>query len=543
MIWNKTIPGPGGERWFWPAWGVAFVGFPIGGSAAYLLLGPVEAVGAAAMGGAVTGAAIGAAQWLVLRRRLPLSALWVAATAAGMAVGMTLGQVLLGDDTATAAAAPARTCSPGQLSASRRLSCCAASCRRRSIWAAVVTVGWALAWAVTAAFGVDLARKWAVFGSSGALVFQLVTGLTLAYLLAQAARTRAPAHERRPVASGQRQLAISCRFRIRATPTCGSARIDGAFRARSPGLRVRAHPRDDRCPKGTRTWNTPTRPDGRQDGAGHRWHRRHRQGDRAGAGRDGRPRRDHRPRPRARRGRGREIRAAGGGAGGRVRRGPVSQAEVRRLADEVRSASAAARRAGQQRRRLLEHPARHRRRARAHLRPQPSRAVPAHQPAPRPAQAERPGPGGHRLLQRAGAWGASTSTTSRANGPTPARGPTTSPSSPTSCSPTSWPGGCRAPASPPTRCIPAWCAPRSGPRTPAGVQRLLVPFLRPFMKTPAQGAATSIHLASAPDLERVTGRYFANSKPKRSSTRSYDEAAAARLWQVSADLVGLTAAG
>jgi retinol dehydrogenase-14 len=38
----------------------------------------------------------------------------------------------------------------------------------------------------------------------------------------------------------------------------------------------------------------------------------------------------------------------------------------------------------------------------------------------------------------------------------------------------------------------------------------------------------------------VTGRYFANSKAKRSSKRSYDEAAAARLWQVSADLVGLS---
>ena len=55
-----------------------------------------------------------------------------------------------------------------------------------------------------------------------------------------------------------------------------------------------------------------------------------------------------------------------------------------------------------------------------------------------------------------------------------------------------------------------------GAEDPAGVQRLLVPFLRPFMKSPAQGAATSIHVASAPELERVTGRYFANGKPKRS---------------------------
>jgi retinol dehydrogenase 14 len=82
-----------------------------------------------------------------------------------------------------------------------------------------------------------------------------------------------------------------------------------------------------------------------------------------------------------------------------------------------------------------------------------------------------------------------------------------------------------------------------GAGDPGAVQRLFVPFMRPFMKTPAQGAATSIHVASAPDLEQVTGRYFANSKPKRSSKRSYDGVAAARLWQVSANLVGLTAAG
>jgi retinol dehydrogenase 14 len=82
-----------------------------------------------------------------------------------------------------------------------------------------------------------------------------------------------------------------------------------------------------------------------------------------------------------------------------------------------------------------------------------------------------------------------------------------------------------------------------GAEDPGGVQRRLVPLLRPFMKAPAQGAATSIHLASAPELEQVTGRYFANRKPKRSSKASYDQAAAARLWQVSAELVGLPAAG
>lgn len=80
-----------------------------------------------------------------------------------------------------------------------------------------------------------------------------------------------------------------------------------------------------------------------------------------------------------------------------------------------------------------------------------------------------------------------------------------------------------------------------GAEDPGRTQRLLVPLLRPFMKAPTQGAATSIHVASVAQLARVTGRYFADRHPKKSSPLSYDTAAAARLWQVSADLVGLPA--
>jgi len=68
---------------------------------------------------------------------------------------------------------------------------------------------------------------------------------------------------------------------------------------------------------------------------------------------------------------------------------------------------------------------------------------------------------------------------------------------------------------------------------------ILSPLLRPFMKAPTRGAATSIYLASSPQVEGLTGQYFASSKPKKSSKLSYDSAAARRLWQVSAELVGL----
>jgi NAD(P)-dependent dehydrogenase (short-subunit alcohol dehydrogenase family) len=79
-----------------------------------------------------------------------------------------------------------------------------------------------------------------------------------------------------------------------------------------------------------------------------------------------------------------------------------------------------------------------------------------------------------------------------------------------------------------------------GAGDPGTVQRLMVPILRPFMRSPMGGAATSIHLASSPELTGVTGQFFVNGKPRRSSERSYDEAAGRRLWRLSADLVGLT---
>jgi len=43
-------------------------------------------------------------------------------------------------------------------------------------------------------------------------------------------------------------------------------------------------------------------------------------------------------------------------------------------------------------------------------------------------------------------------------------------------------------------------------------------------------------------VDAITGQYFANSTPKTSNKSSYDATAADRLWQVSANLVGLTPA-
>lgn len=65
---------------------------------------------------------------------------------------------------------------------------------------------------------------------------------------------------------------------------------------------------------------------------------------------------------------------------------------------------------------------------------------------------------------------------------------------------------------------------------------------RPFMLNAEQGAATSVYLASLPEVEGVTGEYFAKQRPVRSSKESYDADVARRLWQVSEELTGGPAA-
>ena len=75
-----------------------------------------------------------------------------------------------------------------------------------------------------------------------------------------------------------------------------------------------------------------------------------------------------------------------------------------------------------------------------------------------------------------------------------------------------------------------------GARDPGRTQRLLVPVVRPFMRSPHAGAATSVMLASSPDLRTITGQFFSGGRQKRSSKRSYDEAAGRRLWLISEEL-------
>jgi len=69
--------------------------------------------------------------------------------------------------------------------------------------------------------------------------------------------------------------------------------------------------------------------------------------------------------------------------------------------------------------------------------------------------------------------------------------------------------------------------------------RLLVKLIKSFGASPQEEAKTSIYLASSPEVEGVTGKYFVKSIPKRSAAISYDESLQRQLWEQSAKLVNL----
>ena len=169
---------------FWLFWVLAFLSFPIAGVLAIFVV-PVTTAVRAVIAGTIAGAALGLIQWLILKSRLPsLSIWWIAVTSIGMAVGLAIGTAFLGSETAGnellwRGAITGLCIGIAQWTILRQVL----PLPQSVIWIGVVAVGWALGWFVTRAAGIDLSLKWYVFGMSGALTFQLLTGLVLYFLL------------------------------------------------------------------------------------------------------------------------------------------------------------------------------------------------------------------------------------------------------------------------------------------------------------------------------------------------------------------------
>jgi len=75
-----------------------------------------------------------------------------------------------------------------------------------------------------------------------------------------------------------------------------------------------------------------------------------------------------------------------------------------------------------------------------------------------------------------------------------------------------------------------------GGNTP-GLFRTLVRIAQPFMLSPEKGARTLVYLATSPEVEGVSGKYFYRCREMRPSPAARDPEAARRLWELSEQLV------
>ncbi len=72
-----------------------------------------------------------------------------------------------------------------------------------------------------------------------------------------------------------------------------------------------------------------------------------------------------------------------------------------------------------------------------------------------------------------------------------------------------------------------------------GIAGLAWMLMKPFMLTPTEGAETVLYLASSPAVAGITGAYFVERRAAQPDAIAFDRALQAKLWDVSARMVGL----
>ncbi len=90
---------------------------------------------------------------------------------------------------------------------------------------------------------------------------------------------------------------------------------------------------------------------------------------------------------------------------------------------------------------------------------------------------------------------------------------------------------------------PGFVATNIGQSGMGPASRIVTRLIFSFGISPQEGAKTSLYLASSPEAEGVTGKYFVKGIPQRSVPISYDESLQRQLWEESVKLVNLPVQG
>jgi len=161
-------------------WIVATVGFPIGGFIGHLVGGPAATVVAGLMSGLIAGAIIGTGQGIALGILRPRAlALWAGATAIGLGGGLAAVTAVIGQIDTQADAIVLGAITGLALGAGQAALLMREHIANAWIWVVASGIAWAVGWTVTSGIGVALAAGWPVYGLSGAIVSQVITGVVL----------------------------------------------------------------------------------------------------------------------------------------------------------------------------------------------------------------------------------------------------------------------------------------------------------------------------------------------------------------------------
>ena len=179
---QDTVQGPTERRrfpgWRWVAVALAF---PIAGYVGWKIGGHVDAVDAALVGGALTGAGLGAVEWWAATGALGRPAAWIGASAGGYAVGLAAGAALVGYDTDIGSLAIMGVVTGTALGAAQGVVLARGGRHRLALpWAVAMPVLFGLGWCASTGIGVSVDDQFTVFGAAGAILFTLLSGLLLA---------------------------------------------------------------------------------------------------------------------------------------------------------------------------------------------------------------------------------------------------------------------------------------------------------------------------------------------------------------------------
>jgi hypothetical protein len=171
------VPRSGGAKTFFTWVGLSLLGIPLAGYLGWGVAGHVDSVMPALIGGALTGAGIGFAQWLMLRRSLGVGLEWIVATSAGLAVGLAIGAAVVGYETTTSQLLIMGAIQGAFVGIAQGMVL-----RNKFslwfVWMVAMPVFFSIAWVVTDVV-IDSGQQFTVFGASGAVVFAILSGLLL----------------------------------------------------------------------------------------------------------------------------------------------------------------------------------------------------------------------------------------------------------------------------------------------------------------------------------------------------------------------------